>query len=147
MDLLSQARILGPAGETQAVAGKVLLYFSAGWCPDCVAFGPEITKAHGELKDQVTVVYVPSETAQEEVTKAHTDNNWGAWPTVAVGDPAVAGLKKLFGVCANKEMQGLGLTERKAGLPGLVLLGAGGEVLCGPVDGSGEALEQVKQKL
>eukprot|EP00793_Prasinoderma_coloniale_P001525 PRCOL_00003329-RA len=130
MDILREegTRLLAAGGGVGAIAAGarvVCLYFSARWCPDCVPATPVLRDVYEDAAggSDWDVVYVPSDknaTETEEYVKAAH----GGWPRVETNSDVAAKLKRRFGVCARKEAGSLGITERKAGIPTLVVLDA-----------------------
>ena len=52
----------------QALAGKIVgLYFSAGWCPPCRKFSPELAAFRRKHCDDFTVVFVSSDHDEDEM--------------------------------------------------------------------------------
>ena len=43
----------GPVSETRLQGKFVLLYFSAGWCPPCRAFSPQLSEFRKENEEDV----------------------------------------------------------------------------------------------
>lgn len=97
------------------------LYFSAAWCPDCVAATPAVGDFCAANTSDVKVMYVASESSEEEM-KAFCPSSMGVVPFD--NQEERADLKRHFGACAAKEREPLGMTpeERKHGIPTLVIL-------------------------
>lgn len=103
---------------------SIALYFAASWCPDCVASKPYVSsvfKSQSDGEKVFDLVYVASDNNAEQM-KGELESGWDA---IAFEMPEErANLKRHFGVCAFKEMAGLGITgeQRKGGIPTMVLL-------------------------
>lgn len=100
------------------------LYFAASWCPDCVASKPYVSavfKSQVDGEKVFDLVYVSSDNDSDQM-KGEMEPGWDAIEFEKVEDRS--NLKKHFGVCAFKEMGGLGITseQRKGGIPTMVLL-------------------------
>lgn len=117
--LESKARIIG-------------LYFCAGWCPDCVDATPGlenvIIRANAKdnddkFHDLIEVFYISSDKTGDDM-KQFKPSIFSEVPFQNCDDRFA--LKKMFGICAMKEMAELGMTaangERKHGIPTLVLI-------------------------
>ena len=103
---------------------SIALYFAASWCPDCVASKPYVSsvfKSQADGEKVFDLVLVSSDNNAEQM-KGELEPGWDAIEFEKVEDRS--NLKKHFGVCAFKEMGGLGITseQRKGGIPTMVLL-------------------------
>lgn len=97
------------------------LYFGASWCPDVQKATPAVEKFCSEHKDDVHVVYVASDSTEEQMK----DFVPSCMSTVPFDNKEErASLKRHFGTCAGKEREELGMTteDRKYGIPTLVIL-------------------------
>mmetsp|Transcript_20349 Transcript_20349/g.40637 ORF Transcript_20349/g.40637 Transcript_20349/m.40637 type:complete len:169 (-) Transcript_20349:34-540(-) len=107
---------------------RVALYFSAGWCPMCTSFEPDL---HAFLTDAATaarpaaLIYVGSDRSAEESLRRARD--LGCAAAVRHGADADAA-KRRWGVWAGSERGELG-HGRRSGVPALVVLDASGEEL------------------
>ena len=97
------------------------LYFAASWCSDVQKATPAVDKFCSEHKDNVHVVYVASDTTEQEM-KDFVPSCMSAIPFDCTDERA--NLKRRFGTCAGKEREQLGITteERKHGIPTLIIL-------------------------
>ena len=86
---------------SDALAGKkkVLVYFSAHWCPPCRMFTPMLNEAYtDELKAaNVEVVFVSSDQGADEAF-SYFSNDHGDWLLVPHGSQAGNELEKLCSV-------------------------------------------------
>eukprot|EP00162_Nutomonas_longa_P017372 comp23813_c0_seq1/m.59367 comp23813_c0_seq1/g.59367 ORF comp23813_c0_seq1/g.59367 comp23813_c0_seq1/m.59367 type:complete len:163 (-) comp23813_c0_seq1:61-549(-) len=108
---------------------RVLLFFSASWCGDCVEFLPSFAEFYDSVQEEANleVVLVPSDATRAEeleYMKKHPD-----WVAISADSPAVAQLKRKFEICARKEMEGLGMSDRRGGIPSVVALNAEGKAI------------------
>ena len=103
------------------------LYFASSWCPDCTGVTPIVN--HVFLKSQpqdegkvFDLVYVSSDNDEEQLKGNVPSPKWSLVPFDSVEERA--NLKRHFGACASKEVEGLGMKpeDRKSGLPTLILL-------------------------
>jgi thiol-disulfide isomerase/thioredoxin len=96
------------------------LLFAASWCPDCFDVVPAVGKVAGTSSQSlVEIIYVSSDTSEIEMLKFKpTDLKY--IPFDAVQERSE--LKRKFRTCAAKEMNSLGLADRKNGIPTLILL-------------------------
>jgi nucleoredoxin len=100
--------------ELADVAGPLLVYFSAHWCPPCRGFTPQLVAFFSELKaahPDASIVFVSSDKGEAEFDAyfAEMGDDWYALPFSARDDKAA--LSKHFDV---------------SGIPSLVLLSAPG---------------------
>ena len=52
----------------EAISGKIIgLYFSAGWCPPCRKFSPELSKFRAAHSQDFTVIFVSSDHSEAEM--------------------------------------------------------------------------------
>lgn len=110
------------------------LYFSAGWCPDCIGVSPllkiiydqERANAANESRStRFDVIHVTSDTSAEEMI-ATMEKSHGLWRAVAFEGNYRTELKVKFRTCAAKEMASIGLESRDHGIPTLICFGPGG---------------------
>jgi nucleoredoxin len=98
------------------------LLFAAAWCDDCWGAVPALD---GVLRRQdggerlIDVVYVSSDASEQQMANFKPDSML-ALPYAA--EEERSDLKRTYGVCAKKEMEGLGMKERKHGTPTLLLI-------------------------
>lgn len=120
VDLLSKQ---GPVKVSEALAGKdkVMIYFSAHWCPPCRGFTPVLADKYKQSAKEknIEVVFVSSDRDQASFQEYYNEMPWLSLPFAArdVKDR----LSKLFGV---------------SGIPMLVVLNSKGEILT--KDGRGQ---------
>ncbi|TYZ63906.1 hypothetical protein PybrP1_012153 [[Pythium] brassicae (nom. inval.)] len=119
---LKGVQLVNAAGDVcvgeDVARGKVLaLYFAADWCPDCRDFQPVLNafykKVNVDVK-QLEIVFVGSDASAEDQL-AHFKDKQGPWWA--------------YGVCAGKEQAAVGVTERKGGIPSLVVIQPNGDVV------------------
>ena len=115
-NLLANAQVLDKSGNkvNPMDSDKVLLYFTASWCPPCRAFTPKLNDAYKAWKGEgksVSVVFVSSDQDEE----SH-NNYYGHMDffQIKFGDAAIQALAQEFKV---------------SGIPFLVVLNNKGEVL------------------
>jgi len=115
------------AGETLkfgwARGNHVALYFAAGWCPMCTSFEPDLAKFRAEAKAAgkgTEVVLVSSEGSAAEQSKRAAALGMKQVP---FDGTARADLKKQFRIWPGREVAEFG-TDRRSGIPALVVLGA-----------------------
>ncbi|GLE02518.1 hypothetical protein PINS_up011356 [Pythium insidiosum] len=109
----------------------VALLFAADWCPDCRAFQPTLNAFYKDVNQQkhvFDVVFVGSDaTAADQ--DAHFKDKQGPWWQIPFASPLRDDLKRKYGVCAAKEKDAIGVTDRKNGIPSLVVIDANGAVV------------------
>jgi nucleoredoxin len=62
----------------------VALYFSAGWCPPCHAFTPELVRFYNEMKPKhpgFEVVYIPQDYSENDM-KSYMEEMSMPWPAM-----------------------------------------------------------------
>lgn len=126
-------------GESPS-APLVGLLFSAAWCPDCQPVVPKLAKKLKEEQAQFAslckIVYIPSETSKEQVTKfldSSTAGDIGLFSVVDFDNVQERNdLKKYYKTCAQKEMPTVGITERTGGIPTLKVRGEKAHALLSP---------------
>jgi nucleoredoxin len=100
----------------------VALYFAASWCPmstPVTALLDELLRTH--LFDDaasVAVVYVSSDQDEASFQKYLRDG----WQSIPYGSKEQTRLKHEFQTCAKREMEPLGIVQRKGELPSLYIL-------------------------
>jgi thiol-disulfide isomerase/thioredoxin len=110
--------------KTVSQAPVLALFFSAGWCPDCVAFLPLIEAfAQSQPENLVRVVYVSSDES-EAAMEAFKPKNFAFVPFDNTQERS--NMKRHYGACARKEMADLEITaeQRKHGIPAVILIEA-----------------------
>ena len=104
------------------------LLFAAGWCDDCWDTVPVIEKVAASRPLDVKIHYVSSDRTEEEMIQFC---NSKVFASIPFGNELErSALKRHFQACAKKEMEHVGVKERKHGTPTLILLeSATGRVL------------------
>mmetsp|Transcript_7370 Transcript_7370/g.13293 ORF Transcript_7370/g.13293 Transcript_7370/m.13293 type:complete len:158 (-) Transcript_7370:39-512(-) len=101
-----------------------LLLFSSSWCPDCKPFMAALSVMYEDLNEdekQFEVVYVSSDRTEEEC--ADYVKKMPGWLYVPFSQVEhCTFLKMTLKSCAGSEQGPLGITERKFGIPNLVVL-------------------------
>ncbi|GMH46986.1 hypothetical protein TrVE_jg9346 [Triparma verrucosa] len=101
-----------------------LLLFSSSWCPDCKPFMAALSVMYEDLNEdekQFEVVYVSSDRTEEECADyVKKMPGWLYVPFSQVEHRTF--LKTTLKSCAGSEQAPLGITERKFGIPNLVVL-------------------------
>lgn len=107
-------RVMAPAASL-AVHSKILLYFSAHWCPPCRQFTPLLVRIyHTFLKPKnCEVVFVSSDHSVHEMM-GYINEVQMPWRSLTYGDAAIAKLSQHFGV---------------SGIPALIVLNSDGAVI------------------
>jgi hypothetical protein len=107
-------------GTTQPILGVL---FAAAWCPDCTDVVPAIGKLLATIPDQsvIEIYYVSSDTNESELHH-FVPKSIRVIPFGGHGAQQRADLKRHFQVCAQKEMNDLGISVRKSGIPTLLLI-------------------------
>lgn len=101
-------------------AKRVLVYFSASWCPPCRAFTPKLVewyKAHGDPAT-LPLLFVSHDHSADAMKQYMSDDHMPWWG-VAFGSESARALRKAY--CG-------------AGIPDLVLLDDHGQVLADSFD-------------
>ncbi|ETV97899.1 hypothetical protein H310_09218 [Aphanomyces invadans] len=129
---LKHTKLVNAAGAIQEPAAKTLaLYFAADWCPECRDFQPKLNEFYSKVNEQAhqfDVVFISSD-ANEDDQLAHFRNKQGPWLAVPFDDPIRDELKRKFKICAKKEMEAVGVSERVGGIPSVVIVTSSGEVV------------------
>lgn len=112
---------------SSSTAYMIGLYFSAGWCPDCITATPLVekvimtSKSDEHNKKWIDVVYISSDQTEDNMKKFK--------PKTFLEIPYSHNeerikLKKFFGTCAMKELNDCQMTikDRKRGIPTLILI-------------------------
>uniref|UniRef100_K3WAK9 Thioredoxin domain-containing protein n=1 Tax=Globisporangium ultimum (strain ATCC 200006 / CBS 805.95 / DAOM BR144) TaxID=431595 RepID=K3WAK9_GLOUD len=143
---LKGVELINAKGDTiqgdVAVRDKVVaLFFSAEWCPYCRDFLPALKKFYEEANaetPQLEIVLVSSDNSSEEHF-AYLKDKQGPWWSIPFEGTLRTELKLKYETAARKELQEIGLVERKGGLPSLLIVTQAGDV----VDRNGvEAVEK-----
>ncbi|KAG9415904.1 hypothetical protein AC1031_000290 [Aphanomyces cochlioides] len=129
---LKGVKLVNATGATQEpVATTLALYFAADWCPDCRAFQPALNDFYAKVNEQshqLDIVFVGSD-ATEEDQLAHFRDKQGPWLMIPFNDPLRNELKRKYGICAQKEIEVVGVTNRINGIPLLVVVQSNGDVI------------------
>lgn len=106
-------------GTAQPILGVL---FAAAWCPDCTDVVPAIGKLLATFPDQsvIEIYYVSSDTNESELHH-FVPKSIRVIPFHNSAQQR-ADLKRHFQVCAQKEMNDLGIAVRKSGIPTLLLI-------------------------
>merc|ERR1711920_260919 len=100
-----------------------------GWCPACKVFLPSLFTLYEEAKDNdkpMEVIYVSSDKSAEQKDKYMEKH--GSWLSIPYeNNDARALLKKKYGCFAGAEAGDFPGTERRAGIPSIVIIGPNGE--------------------
>lgn len=111
----------------------VLLYFAASWCPmstpvsvlldkvfgsNNLVLGPEDTSPEDRTGKTLSIVYVSSDSDQEEYDSYLVGRNWLSVP---FSSGQRADLKRHFATCAHRELKELGI-DRKQEIPTIIVL-------------------------
>eukprot|EP00618_Florenciella_parvula_P034373 CAMPEP_0119478674 /NCGR_PEP_ID=MMETSP1344-20130328/8305_1 /TAXON_ID=236787 /ORGANISM="Florenciella parvula, Strain CCMP2471" /LENGTH=163 /DNA_ID=CAMNT_0007512865 /DNA_START=36 /DNA_END=527 /DNA_ORIENTATION=+ len=136
----------GEAVELSALSGKaVALYFSAHWCPPCKRFTPILKDLYEEVNEddaKFEVVFVSSDDSAA-LAKEYMEEMHGDWLMISYDSPVREALKQKFGCFAGKEQGKFPSSERRNGIPALVVVGQDGSELCfngtSAVEGKGPA--------
>lgn len=122
----------GKKAAEECLSGKmVALYFSGRWCPNCRDFQPALNAFYDEVnaeKKQLEIVFVGSDACAEDQL-AHLKDHQGNWWMIPFEHESRNELKRKYGVCAAKEQQQVGVTDRKNGIPSLVIVQHNGDVV------------------
>lgn len=109
--------------DAASLSGKkyLAIYFSAGWCPPCRAFTPELVKWYKRKKSKLEdfdIIFVSSDKT-EEAMQAYMKDDKMAWPAVAYDQKSGSSLRKYSG----------------RGIPCLVVVDANGKVISHSYEG------------
>jgi nucleoredoxin len=110
------AGLIDASGKTVSgnFGNKLLgIYFSAGWCPPCRAFTPELVKFRNSNKDEFEVVLVSADKSLQSQLD-YMKNKQMPWPAVKFDSPDTEKLSRMFGV---------------RGIPFLVIIDAKGNIV------------------
>lgn len=118
--------------EVLANIPYVALYFSAHWCPPCQRFTPILKDFYEEVNPesgakQLEVIFISSDRSSEQwanyIKEAH-----GSWLTIPYEESEFrSSLKRKYQICAQSEMNDVGVEERRDGIPTLILIKPDGE--------------------
>jgi nucleoredoxin len=114
-----RAMVAKPTDEVLAGKKRVLLYFSASWCPPCKKFTPILATCYDDAREadegSVEVVYIGSDFDEPSFTAYFGSMPWASLP---------------WGAASTALAQELGTTFGVRGIPSLVALsGADGGVV------------------
>ena len=97
------------------LAGKsVALYFAGEWCPMCRAFTPSLREYYQKHKNDIQVVFVPSDETAEAADR-HFEASQGSWLALRFGDPLVKRLKLQHARVERPRRGEFGMAKRRAG--------------------------------
>ncbi|KAF0705079.1 hypothetical protein AaE_014661 [Aphanomyces astaci] len=110
---MKQTKLVNAAGAIQEPVAKTLaLYFAADWCPDCRDFQPKLNDFYSKVNAQT-----------------HQLDIQGPWLAIPFHDTLRDELKRKYQVCAKKEMETVGVTDRVGGIPTVVIVTSSGDVV------------------
>jgi thiol-disulfide isomerase/thioredoxin len=100
------------------------LYFASAWCPDVQAVAPfvkAVVSSQTQDDKVVDLIYVSSDKDAAEMA-GNVDDKWQTIPFE--NEEERSNLKRHFGACAQKELEGLNISseDRKHGIPTLILV-------------------------
>ena len=98
------------------------LLFAASWCDDCWETVPVIEKVAQAFPKDIRMHYISSDRTAEEMNKYCNDAVFHSIPFENESERNA--LKRHFQTCAKKEMEQVGVLERKHGTPTLIILDA-----------------------
>ncbi|CEL98253.1 unnamed protein product [Vitrella brassicaformis CCMP3155] len=134
-DLSRAGAIKSATGEAASIAslqGKsVALYFAAGWCPMCQSFTPVLRSFYQRVNtdgQKIEVIFVSSD-GDNASQAAHMEASHGPWLRIDYDDPLTDKLKRQHGVWARRESHKFEGMTRRAGVPGVVVIGSDGHEL------------------
>uniref|UniRef100_K3WAL0 Thioredoxin domain-containing protein n=1 Tax=Globisporangium ultimum (strain ATCC 200006 / CBS 805.95 / DAOM BR144) TaxID=431595 RepID=K3WAL0_GLOUD len=138
-------------GDDVTKSGALAFYFAADWCPDCRGFQPTLNKFYERVNagsKRLELVFVSSDGSQE-AQAAHLKDKQGPWWSIPFESPLRNEFKRKYAVAAGKELAEVGLTTRKAGIPGLVVVQPNGDVikLFDDSELAGDGLKELEQLL
>ena len=107
---------MGTLAELLQKHERVLLYFAAKWCPDCVDFAPKLNRLN------LPLVLVSSDNTAEEMENHIKTLLPERALALEFGQSAINALKRKYGACAKREVATAGVKDRKSGIPALVSL-------------------------
>eukprot|EP00569_Conticribra_weissflogii_P012492 CAMPEP_0171381798 /NCGR_PEP_ID=MMETSP0879-20121228/32653_1 /TAXON_ID=67004 /ORGANISM="Thalassiosira weissflogii, Strain CCMP1336" /LENGTH=169 /DNA_ID=CAMNT_0011893361 /DNA_START=173 /DNA_END=682 /DNA_ORIENTATION=+ len=117
---------LPPSSLPSHLSGKrIALYFSAGWCPMCTSFEPSllafreaVNSPASNAKNDIELIYVPSDRSEEEILKRTAAMKMLSVP---LADGEADRVKARYKIWSGSECGKLG-TGRRSGVPALVVL-------------------------
>lgn len=96
------------------------LLFAASWCDDCWETVPVIEQVAAVSKDDICIHYISSDRTAVEMKQYCNATVFRAIPFENESERNA--LKRHFQTCAKKEMEQVGVLERKHGTPTLIVL-------------------------
>lgn len=104
----------GETVDASSLDGKIIgLYFSAGWCPPCRMFTPELVKLRDRNDEDFEVVFVSSDRSADDQAKYMKDYKM-AWPALPFDSAKRGELSAKFGI---------------SGIPALVIVDSDGNLI------------------
>ena len=109
----------GEALKSKFANKRVALYFSAGWCPMCTSFEPDLFKFQNDAAEQnnpVEIIYVSSDRTVADYTSRVSSLNMMSIPFAQAAE-----WKRTCRIWAGSESTIFG-SDRRSGIPALVVL-------------------------
>ncbi|CCI48462.1 unnamed protein product [Albugo candida] len=123
--------------DASSVVGNLhAFYFGADWCGDCQAFLPILKEFYQRVNVKeklLEIIFVGSNRSEEEELIEFKKHE--SWLRLAFHSSLRTTLKQKYNVCAKAEQTELNITNRKSGIPCVIIVDAKGRVVdCNGVD-------------
>eukprot|EP00562_Extubocellulus_spinifer_P013672 CAMPEP_0178565582 /NCGR_PEP_ID=MMETSP0697-20121206/14254_1 /TAXON_ID=265572 /ORGANISM="Extubocellulus spinifer, Strain CCMP396" /LENGTH=172 /DNA_ID=CAMNT_0020199229 /DNA_START=22 /DNA_END=543 /DNA_ORIENTATION=- len=140
----SSAKLSSRTKDGTTVIG---IFFSSSWCPDCVPFVAKLATMYEEINnDAEDEEEVPSSAKLLEIIFVSSDRDEASmmkymkgkhedWLAVPFEDVSLRSeLKRKYGTCAGSERVAVGVTDRRRGIPTLIVVDSAGNEICDGTD-------------
>ena len=126
-----------------APGGTVIgLFFSSSWCPDCAPFVAKLAtmyeEVNGDAEDggprPLEIIFVSSDRDEASMTR-YMKTKHDDWLAVPFENESLRSeLKRKHGTCAGSEQSAVGVTDRRRGIPTLIIIDSDGEEIYDATD-------------
>nr|CCA24137.1 thioredoxin putative [Albugo laibachii Nc14] len=122
---------LGHTVDASSVEGKLhALYFGADWCGDCQRFLPVLKDFYQRInakEKRLEVIFIGSNRSEEEDLIDFQKHE--SWLRLVFNSPFRTTLKQIYNVCAKAEEVDLNISDRKSGIPCVIIVDAKGHLV------------------
>lgn len=152
-DLFANTDLITRAGSSVKLSSRtkdgitvIGVFFSSSWCPDCVPFVAKLATMYEQINNDadageevpsakpLEIIFVSSDRDETSMMK-YMKSKHEDWIAVPFDDVALRSeLKRKYGTCAGSEQSAVGVTDRRRGIPTLIIIDSSGNEICDGTD-------------